>query len=275
MAESLSEQDAILVGVGLLLFFDTVCTAVACIGSCFAVLPLGPALALTNLRLYLAPLAVQIITTYISALISQLFLCNLYFVLTGHKIVTGTIVILIFVHLHSTRQLAFSVGAVSCAATDLIIAVCLAWKFWSMMEGTRQHHSTRSLLRRILMLSVSTGAICAGNTLLMMILLLNGSEGRVYALTLLGNFLVGIPARAQAEAHPSLRIGTIMSTGTVVFRSNTADLESDDVDADADAVLSPRNAPKSSDPLRPNGNHHESLQLDELALGPRHGKDDG
>ncbi|KAF7337387.1 hypothetical protein MSAN_02264800 [Mycena sanguinolenta] len=292
------------IGVGILVFFDTVCTLAVCSDVGIIVAPPTT----TNIRLLLIPLATQIITTYISSIISQLFLCNLYFILTGYKIVAGIIVILIFVHLAFSWASAIillktfggltttTVGAISCAATDLIIAVCLAWKFWQMMAGTRQHRSTRSLLRRILILTVSSGAICAGNTLLMMILLLKDSEGagrsacvdirpqrvylfilpvfnfffscqgRVYALTLLGNFLVGIPARVQQETSPSLSLGTsILHTTTVIFRDRTEE------DADDEGASSPVNASTSKsvhvDGLQSTASRHESVQLEDLALG--------
>ncbi|KAJ7731485.1 hypothetical protein B0H14DRAFT_2640037 [Mycena olivaceomarginata] len=59
--------------------------------------------------------------------------------------------------------------------------------------------SDESLFRRILVLTASPGAICAGSTFLMVILLLKGSPRRVYVLTLLGNFLVGVPAQRATE----------------------------------------------------------------------------
>ncbi|KAJ7249789.1 hypothetical protein B0H12DRAFT_1324419 [Mycena haematopus] len=274
-------------GVGVLIFVDTVCSMATCLNVVFAVLPPK------NIRLFFAPVSVQIITTYISSIISQLFLCNLFFILTGKKIVAGTIVILILVHLAfswasaiillksplqgASNLTATTVGAVSCAATDIVIATCLAWKFWTMMAGTRQYHSTRSLLRRILILSVCSGAICAGNTLLMMILLLKTSDvfafffacqGRVYALTLLGNFLVGIPGRTEEETRPSLRLGTsIMNTTTVIFRDRS------DENA-AEAAVSPMNARKSADPVRPTDDRDESLPLEDLPLGRIHDKSD-
>ncbi|KAJ7726596.1 hypothetical protein B0H14DRAFT_3002085 [Mycena olivaceomarginata] len=63
------------------------------------------------------------------------------------------------------------------AATDVIIAVSLAWIFWRMMCQSSPERETRSLLRRILILAICSGAICATNTVLMAVFLLNGSLG--------------------------------------------------------------------------------------------------
>ncbi|KAJ7838861.1 hypothetical protein B0H14DRAFT_1079331 [Mycena olivaceomarginata] len=161
-----------------------------------------------------------------------------------------------------------TVGAVSCAATDVIIAASLSWKFWTMMAGTARKASTRSLIRRILILTVSSGAICAGNTLLMMILLLRGSEffefffscqGRVYALTLLGNFLVGIPGRTP---NNSARMETSFSNNVVVFR--TVGVETT-VDATPKSIL--ERPVRSQNLNTPYDNHDcDSVQLDDLTL---------
>ncbi|KAJ7249795.1 hypothetical protein B0H12DRAFT_690823 [Mycena haematopus] len=280
------------IGVGVLIFVDTICTLATCVTVVFSIFPPSA----TNLHLDFSPIAVQVLMTYVSAIISQLFLCNLFFVLTGRKIVAGIIVILIFVHsgfswasaiillttpvqgataLTSRRGLtATIVGSVSCSTTDVIIATCLAWKFWMMMAGTTDRHSTRSLLRRIQILAISSGLICASNTLLMMILLLKGSgvfdfffacQGRVYALTLLGNFLLGIPGRSQEGTRPSLGLGTSIISGTVMFRNHTEPNEVEDPISAVSHHSGNGNPPKSADPLW-NHQRHESLQLEELPM---------
>ncbi|KAJ6536265.1 hypothetical protein B0H19DRAFT_383485 [Mycena capillaripes] len=275
------------IGVACLVLADTACTVVVNLDVGFAVQRLPP----KNLRLLFAPLATEIMATYVSAVISQLFLCNLFYVLTGKRIVAGGILVLIFVHLGFSWASAFiiirtlnpagmaftttTVGAVSCAATDFIVAGSLAWKFWRMMAVTQRENSIKSTLRRILILSVSSGAICASNTLTMMILLLKGSEvfqfffacqGRVYALTILGNFLVGIPARQQVEMGASQRLATSFSNSIVVFRSMAVETS-----------VSPSPGPKSPERLRLSPTSatslpyltRESLQLDDLPLEPR------
>jgi hypothetical protein len=103
-----------------------------------------------------------------------------------------------------------------------------------------------SLVTRILILSVGSGAICAANTLLMLILLLKGSagafpvaseliglqfppvfnflstiQGRVYALSILANFLLGIPGQ-RAGQIPTLSFGLQTGVSSVAFRSTSA-----------------------------------------------------
>ncbi|KAJ7321624.1 hypothetical protein DFH08DRAFT_889219 [Mycena albidolilacea] len=194
--------------------------------------------AFRNPHFFVAPIAAQIITTYVSAVIAQLFFCNLFYTLTHNILVSGVIVVLIAVHLGfswvsailllldptATSGISFTtttVGAVSCAATDIIVAVCLATKFGTLMRETTPGHATRSLVRRILILTVASGSICATITLLMMILLLKNNpaftflfvlQGRVYALSILGNFLLGIPTGSVAETTPSEPFGSTFSS---------------------------------------------------------------
>ncbi|KAJ6535515.1 hypothetical protein B0H19DRAFT_1079987 [Mycena capillaripes] len=228
------------IGVAIIVCVDFICSLAIGVGVCFSVMRQPP----MNIRLFLAPLSTEILTTYISAAVAQLFLCHLFFVLTGNKIIASLQLILILVHLGfswasaitslttlNLGGIAFTtttIGAVLCATTDVSIATCLAWKFWAMMANTTCENSTRTTFRRIGILSVSSGAICASNTLLMMILLLKGSEGfqiffacqgRVYALTILGNLLVGIPARGQEEPRQRQHPETSFSGAVVVFRS--------------------------------------------------------
>ncbi|KAJ7171508.1 hypothetical protein C8R46DRAFT_1190783 [Mycena filopes] len=258
------------IGVGLLVFFDTVCTVAIGFDVVLAALPTPPS---TNLHLLLTPLAVTIVTTYISAAIAQLFLSNLFYILwvltrfqlylgsaemcgrTGNVLVSGVLLILIAVHvafswasgISTAANLALggfaftetTIGAISCAATDIIISFSLAWKFYTMMAGTRPENATRSLLRRIMILTVSSGLICATNTFIMMILLLKQNlafnpffncQGRVYALTILGNFLVGIPEHARGNSTGTGAGtnfgGTSVYPSAVVFRLEGNDAHS-------------------------------------------------
>jgi hypothetical protein len=98
----------------------------------------------------------------------------------------------------------------------------------------------------MLILCVGSGALCAANTLVMLILLLKGSpgafpvasgrirpdctpvfnllgtiQGRVYALSILANFLLGIPGRRSGRI-PTLSLGPQTSVSSVVFRSTSA-----------------------------------------------------
>ncbi|KAJ7677116.1 hypothetical protein DFH06DRAFT_1169817 [Mycena polygramma] len=276
------------IGVGALVLADTVCIVAIGFNVCLAVLRLPVSSA--NLRLLLVPTTLEIMSTYISAVVAQLFLCNLYYVLTGNRIVAGAIFVLIFVHLGfswasaviAMKTMDYSgkvvfttaiVGAVSCAATDLIIAVSLAWKFWTMMGRTFSETSTRSLLRRVLIMSVSSGAIDAGNTLVVMILLIKNTDffqffftcqGRVYALTILGNFLVGIPALENGEPRTSQLF--IATTSAVVFRNTTLE-----------RPVPPADRPKSMDRLHspimgPLSLSYTSHELDDLTFAPVYSK---
>jgi len=175
--------------------------------------------------------------TYATALVEQFFLCNLYFNLTGNAFISIFLVLSILFHTgfsFASAGMALSsqsvwasftpttVGAIACAVTDILIASCLCHKFWGMMQDCSQQTSTRSLLQRIMMLVVSSGAIVASNTLITIILLLTHSpafqfffacQGRVYALTLLGNFLVGTPFNAPSiavETNPGTRMTTVV-----------------------------------------------------------------
>lgn len=65
------------IGVGLLLFFDSICTLAVSFNVCMDVVGTTT----PNLRLIIAPLAVSIITTYLCASIAQMFLCNLFYIL--------------------------------------------------------------------------------------------------------------------------------------------------------------------------------------------------
>ncbi|KAJ7440521.1 hypothetical protein B0H11DRAFT_2099422 [Mycena galericulata] len=228
-------------GVGILIFFDTVCT----LAICFDVALDVAGSSVKNVRLLLAPLATQIFATYVSSVISQLFLTNMLYTLTRGKFVGGALLILIFVHLGCSWGSAITtiqtehekgipftlsvVGAILCAATDITIAVSLTWKFWTMMDHTfSPKNSTRNLARQVMILTISSGVLRAGNTLTMMVLLVKHStvvnfffvcQGRVYALTLLGNFLVGIPWRSRELSRTTSDATRPTSNHVVVFRN--------------------------------------------------------
>ncbi|KAF7349019.1 hypothetical protein MVEN_01423100 [Mycena venus] len=196
--------------VGLLVFMDGFCTLSISFSVCLAAVPTNFT---TNLRLLFLPIATEILATNVSAGITQLFLCNLFHNLRQIACSwVSAIALLVTLQLDEFVVKTTSIGAILCAATDVLIAASLAWKFSSMMADTIPEHSRRSLLRQVLILTVSSGAICASNTLLMMTFILKSHpvfylffncQGRVYALTILGNFLVGIPAWNQTQTTPS------------------------------------------------------------------------
>ncbi|KAJ7179031.1 hypothetical protein C8R46DRAFT_1072250 [Mycena filopes] len=192
---------------------------------------------------FVQALAAKIVTTYTSAVITQLFFCNLYRILTRNNIVSGVLACLSLAHLGlswSTAILlmqkphvgpasgmAFTlsiVAAGTCATTDVGIAVLLGRKLWKMMQGTMPGYDTRSLLCRILLLSVGSGGVCAINTLIMMILLAKNNpaltflfalQGRFYGISILANLLLGIPGRPPHHTEWSAH-GSHTERGTAV-----------------------------------------------------------
>ncbi|KAJ7837641.1 hypothetical protein B0H14DRAFT_2589066 [Mycena olivaceomarginata] len=180
--------------------------------------------AFRNPHYFVAPIAAQIMTTYVSAVIAQLFFCNIFYTLTRNVVVSGVMLLLITVHLgfswasailliqNPTATSGISLatttsGAVSCAATDVIIAGCLATKFGMLMREIVPGRTARSLVQRILILAVASGAIYF--TILFVL------QGRIYALSILGNFLLGIPGGIHDETTPSQRFGSMLSHSVV------------------------------------------------------------
>ncbi|KAF7348165.1 hypothetical protein MSAN_01769400 [Mycena sanguinolenta] len=140
---------------------------------------------------------------------------------TKRRFVTGFLVFSIFFHLgfsYASAGLVLEernplgkaltttqIGAISCAATDCLIAVLLACSFYQMESRTIKGRTTQSILRRLGVLSVTSGFIVASITLIAVVGLLKGEnyytlffycQGRAYALTLLANFMMGLPAGA-------------------------------------------------------------------------------
>ncbi|KAJ7069323.1 hypothetical protein C8F01DRAFT_512176 [Mycena amicta] len=198
------------IGVGAMLVFDTICTG-AINGTVFITF-----LALfgkeTQFFVFGASTTLSILMTYSTAAVEQLFLCHLYFVLSRNRIISLLLVFLCLAHLavsyagaimvstikfHPVTFQVTAAGAIMCAFSDILIAGFLGSEFYKMQK-TRS--SMRTVWRRVFFLSLTSGAIVAFTTLLMMILLLKGDiafefffsiQGRIYALTLLFNFLSG------------------------------------------------------------------------------------
>ncbi|KAJ7704984.1 hypothetical protein B0H17DRAFT_1302009, partial [Mycena rosella] len=205
------------IGVGVMVLADTLCTAATCIDVqlSLVVLPDNP----FSSQL-LKPLAAVIYTTYITAVIEQFFMIRMFFLLTGNGFVTGFLTLAALNHLANWPLV--SIGAISCAVTDVLIAACLCFKFWQLLNNTSPETATRSLVQRIIILTVSSGATVASNTLIMVILLVKFNpafqlfftcQGRVYAVSLLGSFLVGTPFNPTSVAidtNPGARVGTAL-----------------------------------------------------------------
>ncbi|KAJ7461966.1 hypothetical protein FB451DRAFT_1404462 [Mycena latifolia] len=224
--------------------FDTLCTLATCFETQLSLIVFPDDLDSVEL---LKPLAALIYTTYATALVEQYFLCTLYFLLTKNLLVTALLALMVLAHLGLvftsatlllTTQSVFDafmttlIGAIFCAGTDMLIAFCLCLKFWQMMTRCSPEGSTRSLIQRIMIMTISSGATTGLNTLIMMILLLKQSpafqlfltcQGRIYSLTLLGNFLLGMPFNPASDSvaiqtNPSSRVGT-----NLVFPVNASD----------------------------------------------------
>jgi hypothetical protein len=66
------------VGVGALIFFDTICTLTICINACFLALDLTPNSHSVALQ---SPMAIIVFLTFLSAAVEQAILCHLFFTL--------------------------------------------------------------------------------------------------------------------------------------------------------------------------------------------------
>ncbi|KAF7368325.1 hypothetical protein MVEN_00153900 [Mycena venus] len=167
--------------------------------------------------------SLTVIATYTTASVEQAFLCYIFYALTNRRFISGFFVLTIFVHLGislaaaglvaeaglvaKARKIAMThrvseIGAISCAATDILVAAALAVTFHKMEASVTRGRTMRSLIRRLLILSLTSGVIVASFTIIHMVLLLVNNpastiiffcQGRAYALTLLSNFLLGVP----------------------------------------------------------------------------------
>ncbi|KAJ7477693.1 hypothetical protein FB451DRAFT_1454552 [Mycena latifolia] len=204
-------------GVCTLIFFDSICTLTVCVSACFAVLGNPPG---EDIGVSMSPVSVTVFMTYCSAAVEQAVLSHLYFALTGNVFVTACLVLLILVHMGfafasaalivvfnselSGALMTTTVSAITCAVTDIFLAICLGFKVWQMLSPRDVITPTHSFVRKFFLLILSAGLIVASNTMVMMALLVSKTyvsmfflsyQGRVYSLALLANFLVGIHFR--------------------------------------------------------------------------------
>ncbi|KAF7298661.1 hypothetical protein MIND_00813300 [Mycena indigotica] len=198
------------VGIGAMLVFDTIGTAAV---NASAFLGVSIFLGATKFSSLAAPTTISIVMTYSTAAVEQLFLCQLYYILSRNRIISLVLVLLVSVHLVISwvggilvatpvmlMAVTFKVaaaGSIMCAINDVLIAVLLGYEFYKIQKARTL---LRDTWRRVLVLSLTSGALVALTTLLILALLLKGNltfdfffaiQGRVYALTLLGNFLSG------------------------------------------------------------------------------------
>ncbi|KAJ7133549.1 hypothetical protein C8R44DRAFT_849601 [Mycena epipterygia] len=218
------------IGVGAMVLFDTLCTMAinANVFITFQVFFGKAAFSSLNIGT-----TATLFMTYSTASIEQWFLIHLYFILTRNRVISICLAFFVIVHLGFsfaagimlqtfslpfTERLTFAVtaaGAILCAIMDMLIAGFLGYEFFKIKTKTSAS-SPQSLIRRVYILTVTSGALVASTTLLMMILFLKGDiafefffscQGRVYALTLLVNFLSGpssSPATPSSDKPGSL-----------------------------------------------------------------------
>ncbi|KAJ7088231.1 hypothetical protein C8R43DRAFT_1244814 [Mycena crocata] len=139
------------------------------------------------------------------------------------------------------------IGAISCAITDILIASSLLYTLIRMEITSAIRRSTKSLLHRLMILIFTSGAVVASCTLASMICLLSFNpayplffftQGRVYSLTLLGNFILGMPLQPpMTTVHaPSVVTGVVFHLEHTNHRDNSTDdnprTHSMDVDMD-------------------------------------------
>ncbi|KAJ7160203.1 hypothetical protein C8R46DRAFT_1353954 [Mycena filopes] len=188
------------------------------------------------------PISMSILGTYITASVEQAFLCFLFYSLTRQRWLTGFFVLTILFHLaasfasaglilknRSPRGAAFvttQISAFGCAATDIVIGSALALTFYRLEGSVMKGRSTQGVVHRLLLLSLTSGVLVASITVIAVSLLAAGIpaysiffflQGRTYAITVLANFLLGLPT---GQASPS----QLDSSGTRRTANNQTDV---------------------------------------------------
>ncbi|ESK91679.1 hypothetical protein Moror_10675 [Moniliophthora roreri MCA 2997] len=243
------------------LLVDTACTAVVCYNVYFYLVDFR------NVNQFIQPwtLPATILLTYTSSLIEQSFYVHRYWKISRNIFMTLIIVVFIVTHVvfgfisgiwtairpqigFSFAVTATTVAAVLCSATDLVIAVCMAWKLKSIRTTYAQ---TQSLIRRMSIQAVTNGIITSTATIIMLVLLfttINGfyvlfaSLGRLYTLTVLINFIVlrgskeetsRVISRTRSTRTRTATAGDPVAMTPIVFHSFTVpDLDSEQVSSE-------------------------------------------
>ncbi|KAJ6486285.1 hypothetical protein DFH09DRAFT_1210607 [Mycena vulgaris] len=198
------------IGVGAMVLCDTLCT-MAVDAEVFVIFELFVRKA--SFQDATIPASLTVFMTYCTASIVQLFLIHLHFVLIRNRAVSAFLVFLVAIHLSfsfavgvmifteffTAQHLVFTVaaiGAILCGLTDILIAGCLGTKFFNF-KLKYKHGSTPSLIRRIFILSLTSGAIVASTTILMITLFVTDNIGNI-------RFLLLVPG-------PCLRLDTLVN----------------------------------------------------------------
>ncbi|KAK7038595.1 hypothetical protein R3P38DRAFT_548171 [Favolaschia claudopus] len=221
--------------------------------------------------------SLTIFSTYITASVEQAFLCYIFYALAKQRLLTGFLVLNIFVHLGFSCTFAVvcalgllkfrnfgNIGAVTCAATDFLIAIALAVTFHKMelsLPVVPRRRTIQSLIRRMLILSLTSGLLVASFTIIHMVLLAAGSsvstifwfcQGRIYTLTLLSNFLLGVPASRANETDPlsipeTTNAPATAETFSLRFRPHGQSEHDLCFNQDPDSVIAAQDKPPGSD----------------------------
>ncbi|KAJ7810135.1 hypothetical protein B0H13DRAFT_2384775 [Mycena leptocephala] len=173
-------------GVGAFIISDTACTVGVC-AQVYVALIEYPSVDFqehyTDATL-LWQASLTIIATYITASVEQAFLCYIFYALTNRRFIAGFLGLTIFIHLGISlaaaglvaegKMIAMTnrvskIGAISCATTDILVAAALAATFYEMEASLTRGRTLRSLIRRLLILSLTSGVIVASFTIIHMI----------------------------------------------------------------------------------------------------------
>ncbi|KAJ7273756.1 hypothetical protein C8J57DRAFT_248264 [Mycena rebaudengoi] len=226
-------------GVASFMLFDTICTM-----SISAHVYLSLLTGFSQFEKLMWSITFILLSTYATAAVEQIYMTSLYYALTKNRIISAFLVILIVVHtafsfasaaLLQVKNTPFersfmisTIGGSMCAGTDILIACLLCYKFFRMESMTVTGRSAHTLVRRIAIIVLTSGVIVAAFTLTALLMLLRGNvgynfaffcQGRAYTLTILANFLFGVPRRTPVTvANPSLPTD---NTQSVVFRLET------------------------------------------------------
>ncbi|KAJ7494909.1 hypothetical protein FB451DRAFT_1550596 [Mycena latifolia] len=224
-------------GVGSMLVFDTICTAAIFVRvyNVFLGFPLNVQphnSSITN------TIGVIILSNYGTASLEQLFLCCLYFNLTKRRFITAFLLLNIVVHLGfsyasailvlhfrtatASATTATKVGAMTCCATDIMIAAALLSTFIRIEAEAGSEQKRHSILRRLTVLIFTSGVAVASVTLFMIVLMLKQNpaytafffiQGRLYALTIVGSSYAVHKSPESTLTLTNMSLPTAIATG--------------------------------------------------------------
>ncbi|KAJ7859895.1 hypothetical protein B0H13DRAFT_1123751 [Mycena leptocephala] len=273
------------VGVGIFILADTACTFGIC-AQVYLILLVFPCTDLEGVfvnSLYW-PISITSLSTYVTASVEQGFLCYLLYTVTKRRLITGFFAFTIFLHLgvslaavgvvidernaEGRADILMKIGAISCAVTDVLLAASLAFTVYGMESRVGKPRTIQSLLRRLGVLSLTSGVLAAFTTIAAVTTVMVGSvaftlfffvQGRVYAFTILANLLLGFPGKAAPT-----ETNTLSRRTTTSRRLTTAGCRTSTNNASGEVFR--LEYLESSDDNSSNRNPHpESLNLEPLS----------